>query len=116
MARCRAAGELGPLEPLRQLLGASTIEEVRARIAAVIADPAEADRVADALSHSAGLRMSNALRAMPVADREDEITNGWRRYLTALARERPVIVSVEDLHWAHPPPATLIDRLTLAGS
>ena len=116
VARCRPSGELGPLEPQRHLLEAATAEEVSTRTAGIIDDPAEADRVSDALSHSAGLRTSDALRGMPVADRQDEITNAWRRYLTALARERPVVAWVEDLHWADPQLVALIDRLTLSGT
>jgi class 3 adenylate cyclase/tetratricopeptide (TPR) repeat protein len=116
VARCRPSGELGPLDPLRQLLDAATADDVRTRTAGLIADPAEADRVSDALSHSAGLRTSDAFRGMPIADRQDEITNAWRRYLASLGRERPVVVWVEDLHWADPQLVALIDRLTLSGT
>ena len=115
-AGCRPAGELGPLEPLRQLIDESSADGVRARVDRVIADPAEAERVADALAHSAGLRASDALRSMPVPDRTDEITNAWRRYLASLARDRPVIVWIEDVHWADPQLVALIDRLTLSGT
>jgi class 3 adenylate cyclase len=116
VARCRPTGEAGPLEPQRQLIDATTPEEVRVRVDRVIADPAEAVRVADALTHSAGLGTSEALRQRPIADRDDEITNAWRRYLSGLARERPLIVWVEDVHWADPQLVALIDRLTLSGS
>jgi len=116
VGRCRPGGEGSPLEPLRQLLDATNAEEVRARVTRTIPDPIEADRVADALSHSAGLGMSDALRGMPIADRQDEITNAWRRYLVSLARERVVVAWVEDLHWADPQLIALIDRLTLSGT
>ena len=116
MARCRPAGEAGPLEPLRQLIDATTAEEVRARVDRYIPDAIEAQRVADALTHSAGVGTSEALRRMPVADREDEITNAWRRYLSTVARDRPLVVWIEDIHWADPQLVALIDRLTLSGT
>jgi len=116
IGRCRPAGEGSPVEPLRELLDATNAEAVRARVTRTITDPIEADRVADALSHSAGVGTSDALRGMPIADRQDEITNAWRRYLASLARERVVIVWVEDLHWADPQLIALIDRLTLSGT
>lgn len=116
IARCRPVGEAGPLEPQRQLVDATTPDEVRTRVDRVILDAAEAVRVADALTHSAGLGMSEALRQRPVADREDEITNAWRRYLTGLTQAGPLIVWIEDVHWADPQLVGLIDRLTLSGS
>ena len=116
VARCRPAGEAGPLEPQRQLVDATSPDEVRDRVDRVIPDPGEAVRVADAITHSAGLGTSEALRKRPVADRDDEITNAWRRYLTGLARDRPLIVWIEDVHWADPQLVGLIDRLTLSGS
>jgi class 3 adenylate cyclase len=116
VARCRPTGEAGPLEPQRQLIDATTPDEVRARVDRVIDDPAEAVRVADAITHSAGVGTSEALRQRPIADRDDEITNAWRRYLSGLARERPLIVWIEDVHWADPQLVALIDRLTLSGS
>ena len=116
IARCRPAGEVGPLEPLRQLLDARDAAAVKVRVDQVIADPAEAERVANALAHSAGLDASDALRGIPIADRQDEITNAWRRYLAALARERPVIVWIDDVHWADPQIVELIDRLTQSGT
>jgi len=53
---------------------------------------------------------------MPEADRHDEVTNAWRRYLTALAKDRPAVVWIDDLHWADPQLVALIDRLTLSGT
>ena len=116
VARCRPAGEAGPLEPQRQLVDATSPDEVRERVDRVIPEPQEAVRVADAITHSAGLGTSEALRRRPIADRDDEITNAWRRYLTGLMRDRPVIVWIEDVHWADPQLVGLIDRLTLSGS
>lgn len=117
-ARCRPAGETGARTPLRELLtgGAPdvTMEELAARVADLVADPVEQRRVLAALAHSAGLRMSADLTTLSTAERRDELTNGWRRYLAALTRDRPVVMWVEDLHWAEAELVGLLDRLTLA--
>jgi class 3 adenylate cyclase len=117
-ARCRPAGETGLRTPLRELLtgGASdvTMEDLGARVGRVLADPAHARRVVAALAHSAGLATSPDLLTRSTAERQDELTSGWRRYLSALARDRPVVVWVEDLHWAEAELVSLLDRLTLA--
>ncbi len=48
-------------------------------------------------------------------DLQEEFVIGWRRYLAALAGERPLVLHLEDLHWADPSFLRLIDRVTFAG-
>jgi class 3 adenylate cyclase len=107
-ARCRPEGEIGALTPLRQLLG-DHLEEL---LGELFDDRAERDRVAAVLTHSAGLLTSEALSAMVPTERADEIANGWRRYLAALARGGSLVAWIEDVHWADPAVVRLIDRVT----
>src|SRR6185503_11115026 len=50
--------------------------------------------------------------ALLAVDRRNEIYVGWRDYLADLARDRPVLLCIEDLHWAESEVVRLIDRLT----
>jgi tetratricopeptide (TPR) repeat protein len=116
-ARCRPAGEAEAGSPLRQLLAsgnpAMSIEALAADLTALLPDVTERHRVATVLGHSAGLMVSRELAGLPVGQRQDEIVNGWRRYLGVLTRAGPVVVWIEDLHWADGEVVQLIDRLTL---
>jgi class 3 adenylate cyclase/tetratricopeptide (TPR) repeat protein len=117
-ARCRPAGELGGRSPLHQVIGPGrgepSMQALEDRLARLFGDAAERHRVVKALSHSAGLSPSPELAALPPGQRQDEIANGWRRYLTALARPRPVVIWIDDLHWADTEVVRLLDRLTLS--
>jgi class 3 adenylate cyclase len=115
-ARCRPAGELGARSPLRDLLGPSgaeiSPETLAAYLAGLFPDATERHRVSTALSHSAGLLVSAELATLPAGQRQDEIANGWRRYLGAVARDGPILLWVEDLHWAEAELVLLLDRVT----
>ena len=119
-ARCRPAGETEAATALRQLVtsesAATSIETLAAGLAALLPDVTERHRVATALGHSAGLVVSRELAGLPVGQRQDEIVNGWRRYLGALTRAGPVVVWIEDLHWADGEVVQLLDRLTLGAA
>ena len=93
-ARCRPGTETGS-SPLRQLI--------------VDADVA---RLSPAVAFSAGIRSDAQLLALLVVDRQNAIYAAWRDYLADLARDGPVLVCIEDLHWAEAEVVRLIDRLT----
>ena len=93
-ARCRPGTETGS-SPLRQLI--------------VDAEP---DRLPPAVAFSAGIRSDPQLLALLVVDRQNAIYAAWRDYLADLARDRPVLLCIEDLHWAEAEVVRLIDRLT----
>ncbi|MEK6208417.1 MAG: AAA family ATPase [Chloroflexota bacterium] len=93
-ARCRPGTETGS-SPLRQL----------------IVD-ADLDRVPPGVAFSAGIRSDAQLLALLVIDRQNAIYAAWRDYLADLARDRPVLLCLEDLHWAESELVRLIDRLT----
>jgi class 3 adenylate cyclase/tetratricopeptide (TPR) repeat protein len=116
-ARCRPGGETGTFTPLKQLLAGdlpdATAEEVTARVQMLLHEPEENSPVASALCHCAGLRVDQRLLGLRPVEREQELASAWRRYLTALGEERPLLVWIEDVHWAEPQLVRLLDRLAL---
>jgi len=116
-ARCRPGAETGAHTPLRQIL-ASDLHEVTpnliaARVRELFTDLGARERIGTVLTHSAGLGGADVLPTNPI-ERQDEIANGWRRYLEALVGDGIVVMWVEDLHWAEPQLVRLLDRLTFA--
>ena len=116
-ARYRPAGELGARNPLRELLALGGADpssgSLADRLVTLFHDALERDRVFAALAHSAGMIVGRELTALPPDQRQDEIENGWRRYLAALARDKPVVVWIDDVHWGEPETVRLLQRLTL---
>jgi class 3 adenylate cyclase/tetratricopeptide (TPR) repeat protein len=87
-------------------VGASPLQEL-------ITDAGD-NTIPAAVAHSAGLTMDPRLLALPLVDRRNEIYVAWRDYLATLARDRPVILWLEDVHWAESELVRLVDRLTFA--
>jgi class 3 adenylate cyclase/tetratricopeptide (TPR) repeat protein len=114
-ARCRPGAETGVNTPLRQLVNAlmpeATTDTVRRRVVELLGED-EGPEVAEAISHSAGVAVSERMLAISRMEQRELIAESWRRFLVALAGERPVIVWVEDLHWADPTLVRVIDHLT----
>ncbi len=119
-ARCRPDDENGKENPLRQLLPAeeslSPGLSLRTRLEAMIPGERERERVREALVHSAGVEVIPRFLGMLIPAREGEFLQGWGRYLDGLSAARPVVVVIEDLHWADPSFIRLMDRLTESGS
>jgi class 3 adenylate cyclase len=116
-ARCRPGAETGAHTPLRQILASDlhevTPNHIAARLSELFTDLGARERIGTVLTHSAGLGGADVLPTNPI-ERQDEIANGWRRYLEALAGDGIVVMWVEDLHWAEPQLVRLLDRLTFA--
>jgi class 3 adenylate cyclase len=116
-ARCRPGGEQGARSPLRDLLLPDDADQpeqhIADRLITMFSDALERDRVLTALAHSAGVIISRELTALPAGQRQDEIANGWRRYLAALAHDQPVVLWIDDLHWAEPEVVRLLERMPL---
>jgi predicted ATPase/class 3 adenylate cyclase len=100
--------------PLREIVShaagiaeeALTEEEAHARIAALMPGAAEAETAAQHVAGAVG--MCEACSSQP-----EEVFWAVRRLLESLARERPLMVVFDDIHWAE---ATLLDLLEyLAG-
>jgi class 3 adenylate cyclase/tetratricopeptide (TPR) repeat protein len=119
-ARCRPAGEAGAWNLLRALLAAAghagSLERLEADVAARFLAPEERRRVLGALTHSAGIRITPELTSLGPTEREDEIADGWRRYLAALSTEKPVLIWIEDVHWAEGEHVRLLDRISTSGA
>ena len=113
--RCRPAGEDGANTPLRQLIEAdapkATPESVRDRLSALMGAE-EASPVATAIVHSAGLSADAEFLATSRYEQRETIAESWRRYLTALSRDEPLMIAVEDLQWADPVLVRMIDHVT----
>jgi class 3 adenylate cyclase len=76
----------------------------------VTPDPA---RSAAALAYTIGLEdPAVSFRAMDPKDVRDEVHEAWRIFFSALARGGPVIVVIEDIHWADPVLLDLLDELS----
>jgi class 3 adenylate cyclase len=62
---------------------------------------ADALGVGHALATTAGVRIeSNPLERIRPIEVEAALTRAWPRFTAALARERPTVLWIEDLHWA----------------
>jgi class 3 adenylate cyclase/tetratricopeptide (TPR) repeat protein len=114
-ARCRPGTESGVFTPLRQLVtadvGQGTVDGLATRIAQLLPDVATHQGVLEVIAHSVGLTTSDRILAMPAPQRRDAFQDAWRSYVGAIAREQPVVVWVEDLHWAEPQLVGILDRL-----
>ncbi len=73
-------------------------------------DPA---RSAAALAYTIGLEDPEvSFRSLDPKDVRDEVHEAWRIFFSALARGGPVIVVIEDIHWADPVLLDLLDELS----
>jgi class 3 adenylate cyclase/tetratricopeptide (TPR) repeat protein len=104
VGRCLPYGEgitfwaLG--EVVRQLAGEL---DPRAALETALADDPRAGVLADRVLQAAGLEEATAAR--------EDLTVAVRDLFAAMARERPVVLVLEDLHWAEPALLDLIEHL-----
>lgn len=115
-ARCRPGEESGAETPLRQLIAsdirAPTPTSIEDRLKELLPDADDVEAVASALGHSVGMTVDPRVVTLPRLEQREVLTSAWKRYLEALAARRPVIVWVEDLHWADALVLRLIDRVS----
>jgi DNA-binding SARP family transcriptional activator len=97
--RCPAYGAGLALWPMRAIIRAAAGEESRDAITAACGDATAADRLATALG----------VKASPPAD---EIAWAFRLFCEGIARRRPLLLVLEDLHWAEPALLDLLEHLT----
>jgi class 3 adenylate cyclase len=88
-------------------------EKLRKLVRDVIPDDATAaDRVTFALGKTAGISLpENPLERMSPESIGEELGLAWPRFLSGLAAERPLLVEIEDLHWAESPLLDMIEHL-----
>ena len=71
-------------------------EKLREAVRTFVSDTAEADWVERHLRPLAGLEAEETW----AGDRRGEAFAAWRRFLEAIAEERPLVLVFEDLHWS----------------
>jgi DNA-binding SARP family transcriptional activator len=101
--RCAAYGERASLLPLSEIVAQATGERPRERIAQLLQADADAELVAQRVADVVGPGGADA----PTAE------TFWvvGRFLERLAQQRPVLVILEDLHWAERTLLDLVDYL-----
>jgi class 3 adenylate cyclase/tetratricopeptide (TPR) repeat protein len=111
VGRCLAYGEGITFWPVVEIvkqaagLGPSlSAAESRRRLSAVVGNDAERDVIVDRLGNLLGLGSGQTAT--------DEIFWAVRRLLQALARERPVVVVFDDVHWGEETFLDLVDHIT----
>src|SRR4051794_2904240 len=94
------------------ILETDGVDEAGVKLARVVSDvvsgPADAEWVRRHLSALIGLGGADDALG---ADRRSEAFNAWRRFLEALAEERPLVLVFEDLHWADDGLLEFVDHL-----
>ncbi|MDQ3777990.1 MAG: hypothetical protein M3310_03860, partial [Actinomycetota bacterium] len=96
-------GEGATFLPLAEIVREAVPERPRAAIAALLEGDEQASLVAERVTQLTG----NAAGAASPG----EVFWAVRRFLDALARQRPLVVVLEDIHWAEPTLLDLIDYL-----
>ena len=116
--RCLAYGDGAAFWALAEIVKAQTGileqdseamagDKLRATITAAIDDPGQARWVETHLRPLVGLGADEGFGG----DRRGEAFAAWRRALEALAEQRPLVLVIEDLHWADDGLLDFIDEL-----
>jgi class 3 adenylate cyclase/tetratricopeptide (TPR) repeat protein len=72
---------------------------------------ADAGRVIDRLAYTIGLAGKSDVPGGDLPSMREELFGAWRTFFTALARQRPLVLVFEDIHWADPGLLELIGYL-----
>ena len=105
VGNCLSYGEGITFAPLRELVGQTGAGEgTRDELEALLAGEADAERVAECLSAALSPRAQGVSSAA-------EIFWAARRLLETLARREPLLVILDDLHWAEPTFLDLVETL-----
>jgi DNA-binding SARP family transcriptional activator len=104
VGRCVSYGEGATYLPIVEIVQQAASEQSVAAIRALLGDDEDADAVAQRVAELVGIVEA------PAAPGE----TFWavRRLLEAIARERPIVVALDDIHWAEP---TLLDLVEYLG-
>jgi DNA-binding SARP family transcriptional activator len=104
VGHCVSYGDGATYLPLREIVAQAAGERPREQIARLLADDEEGELVAQ--------RVSDLLEGAESETSSGEAFWAVRRFLERLARDRPVALILEDLHWAEP---TLLDLVEYLG-
>jgi len=102
--RCLSYGEGITFWPLREIVSGAAGEVTRPSLLELLAGAHDAGPVAEILAAALGL-------AAPSWSSEEEIFWAVRRLLESLARDRALVVVLEDLHWAESTFLDLVEHL-----
>ena len=105
VGRCVSYGEGATYLPLAEIVRQVAPERPQATIAALLKGDENAALIAERMAELAGLGEG----AAPTG----ELFWAVRRFLESLARSRPVVAVLEDVHWAEP---TLLDLVEYLGA
>jgi class 3 adenylate cyclase len=103
VGRCLSYGEGATYLPLAEIVHQVAPKRPRSTIAALIAGDKEADLLAMRLTELSGKAEGGGSSG--------EIFWAVRRLFEALARERPLVIVLEDVHWAEPTLLDLVEYL-----
>ena len=104
VGHCVSYGEGATYLPLREIVAQAAGERPREQIARLLAGDEEGELVAQ--------RVADLLEGAESETSSGEAFWAVRRFLERLARDRPVALILEDLHWAEP---TLLDLVEYLG-
>ena len=107
VGRCVAYGEGVTFLPLAEALEDVLGPDPRTGVLSVLGDDERAEQIAERVADALALGTGD------VAGSSEETLWAFRRLLEALARELPLVLVVEDIHWAEP---TLLDLLEYVAS
>ena len=103
VGRCVSYGDGATFLPLAQIVRKAVPERPRAAILALLEGEDQASLIAERVTH--------LTEPADGAASTGEVFWAVRRFLEALARERPVVVVLEDIHWAEPTLLDLVEYL-----
>jgi len=104
VGRCVSYGEGATSLPLAEIVRQAAAEPTAAGIAALLAGEEEGEQIAQRVAELTGLAEGPAAPG--------EAFWAVRRLVEALARERPLLLALDDVHWAEP---TLLDLVEYLG-
>jgi DNA-binding SARP family transcriptional activator len=100
---CLSYGEGAAFWPIREALAEAARGDTRDAVRGLLDDADDAELVADVVSAAIGLA--------PGETGGEQVPWAFRRLLEQLARQRPVVLVIEDAHWAEAPLLDLVDYL-----
>lgn len=100
---CLSYGEGAAFWPIREALAEAARGDTRDAVRGLLDDSDDAELVADVVSAVLGLA--------PGETGGEQVPWAFRRLLEQLARQRPVVLVIEDSHWAEEPLLDLVDYL-----
>lgn len=103
IGRCLSYGDAISLWPLREGLTHAAGGDTPGALRAFLGDAPEAELVAEAVAGALGLA--------PAEVASEQVPWAFRRLLEIVASRGPVVLVIEDAHWAEPPLLDLIDEL-----